>query len=89
MKRTSPALVVTFASLLVLGIAGAAPGGDERSDKFRQMEEILPTPNDCRTASGAPGHGYWQQRADYEIDVELDDERQHITGSERIRYHNR
>jgi hypothetical protein len=56
--------------------------------KFRQLEEILPTPNHYRTASGAPGDAYWQQRADYEIDVELNDEQQRIIGSETIHYTN-
>lgn len=58
------------------------------SDRFRQLEEILPTPNEYRAASGAPGHRYWQQRADYTIRVELDDARQRITGSETITYYN-
>jgi hypothetical protein len=57
-------------------------------DKFRQLEEILPTPNDQRTASGAPGHKYWQQKVDYVIDVELDDATQRIIGKETITYHN-
>ena len=57
-------------------------------DKFRQLEEILPTPNEYRTASGAPGHKYWQQKADYSIDVELDDVNQKIIGSATITYHN-
>jgi hypothetical protein len=52
------------------------------------LEEILPTPNDYRTASGAPGHRYWQQRADYVIDVELDDVNQRIIGRETITYKN-
>ena len=43
------------------------------SDKFRQLEEILPTPNVYRTASGAPGHKYWQQQVDYNINIKLDD----------------
>ena len=59
------------------------------ADPFRQLDEILPSPNDQRTASGAPGHGYWQQRVDYVIDVELDDDRHTLTGSERITYFNR
>ena len=58
------------------------------SDKFRQLEEILPTPNEQRTASGAPGHAYWQQRADYTINVELDDANQRLTGSETVTYYN-
>ena len=58
------------------------------SDKFRQLEEILPTPNDQRAASGAPGSKYWQQRADYVIDVELDDVNQRIIGKETVTYKN-
>jgi hypothetical protein len=58
------------------------------SDKFRQLEEILPTPNEQRAASGAPGRAYWQQRADYNINVELDDVNQRIIASETITYHN-
>ena len=57
-------------------------------DLFRQLEEWLPTPNEYRTASGAPGRGYWQQRADYVIDVELDDEKQRLIGRETITYFN-
>ena len=58
------------------------------SDKFKQLEENLPTPNEYRTASGAPGNKYWQQRADYVIDVELDDVNQRIIGKETITYQN-
>ena len=41
-------------------------------NKFEQLGTILPTPNEYRTASGAPGPKYWQQRADYDIKCELD-----------------
>jgi hypothetical protein len=58
------------------------------TDKFRQLEELLPTPNEQRTASGAPGRGYWQQRADYTIDAELNDANQSIAGRETIVYSN-
>ncbi|MEZ6107766.1 MAG: M1 family metallopeptidase [Pirellulaceae bacterium] len=60
----------------------------EQEDKFRQLDEILPTPNVYRTASGAPGHQYWQQRADYDIAVRLDDAEQRIIGDELITYTN-
>ena len=80
-------LVLAFLALLGLGVASAVEH-QERPDKFRQLDELLPTANVYRTASGAPGHQYWQQRADYEIDVELDDENQRLVGSERITYHN-
>ncbi|MCS6833756.1 MAG: M1 family peptidase, partial [Flammeovirgaceae bacterium] len=58
------------------------------TSKFKQLDEELPTPNSYRTASGAPGHDYWQQQADYQIDVELDEENRRIIGSETITYHN-
>ena len=59
-----------------------------QSDKFKQLGELLPTPNDYRAASGAPGPRYWQQRADYSIDVELDDANQRIIGKETVTYRN-
>ena len=57
-------------------------------DAFRQLDEVLPTPNSWRAASGAPGHEYWQQKVDYDIAVELNDDRQMLTGSEEITYTN-
>ena len=60
----------------------------DQQDKFRQLEEILPTPNDYRTASGSPGYKYWQQQIDYVINVEIDDENQNLIGSEEITYTN-
>ena len=45
------------------------------NSKFKQLYEELPTPNVYRTASGAPGHEYYQQKADYQINVELDEEK--------------
>ncbi|WP_150000990.1 M1 family metallopeptidase, partial [Iodidimonas gelatinilytica] len=57
-------------------------------DAFRQMEEVWPTPTSYRTGSGAPGHAYWQQEADYKIRVSIDDETQTLTGSETITYKN-
>ena len=47
-----------------------------KEDPFKQLQELLPSPNDNRLASGAPGPGYWQQKADYHIKVTLDDEKQ-------------
>ncbi len=78
-------LVWLFAICFSCTFSGAAEFGE---GKFRQLEEILPTPNAYRTASGAPGHEYWQQRADYDIQVELDDEAQRIIGTEKIQYTN-
>jgi hypothetical protein len=56
--------------------------------KFEQLGETLPTPNSYRTGSGAPGRNYWQQRADYAIEAEVDDNTQMLTGSETITYYN-
>lgn len=55
---------------------------------FRQMYDLLPTANTYRTATGAPGHEYYQQRADYDIKVELDDDNQKIYGEETITFFN-
>jgi hypothetical protein len=57
-------------------------------NKFEQLGTILPTPNECRSASGAPGGKYWQQKADYDIDVKLDEKNLSIIGTETITYHN-
>ncbi len=57
-------------------------------NNFRQLGEDLPTPNVYRSASGAPGHEYWQQEADYDIKLRLDDDTQRISGEETITYHN-
>lgn len=57
-------------------------------NKFEQLGTILPTPNEYRTASGAPGTKYWQQRADYDIDVTLDEKNLTATGTETVTYHN-
>jgi hypothetical protein len=60
----------------------------DQGDPFRQLEEILPTPTEARLASGAPGPGYWQNRADHRIEVTLDADAHRIIGSEWIDYHN-
>ena len=60
----------------------------QKPNKFRQLEEDLPTANTYRTASGAPGHQYWQQKADYKMDIRLDDDKQRIYGEEEITYTN-
>ncbi|MFN6127890.1 MAG: M1 family metallopeptidase [Planctomycetota bacterium] len=59
-----------------------------QEDKFRQLEEILPTPNSYRSAAGEPGPDYWQQHVDYTIDVKLDEAENSISGSETICYRN-
>ena len=58
------------------------------NNKFSQMYDVMATPNMFRTASGAPGPAYYQQQADYKIDIELDDKKSTIKGSEVITYYN-
>ncbi|MEM6748773.1 MAG: aminopeptidase, partial [Pseudomonadota bacterium] len=55
---------------------------------FEQLDDVLPTPNVYRAATGEPGPEYWQQQADYDISVELDEKAKRIKGSEVITYTN-
>ncbi len=81
-------LLAAGLGLLLAPLLGRAQNSNSGTDKFAQLETLLPTPNEYRTASGAPGPRYWQQRADYNIKVSLDDQKQAITGSETITYTN-
>ena len=72
--------------LIILIIIGQATS--QNIDKFKQLDQEIATPNLYRTASGYPGHGYWQNRADYTIDVKLNDDNQSIDGFETISYTN-
>jgi len=62
--------------------------GSNHGNKFEQLGSILPTPNEYRTASGAPGPKYWQQRCDYDIKAELDEPNLRLNGSETVTYFN-
>tara|TARA_X000001036_G_scaffold314666_1_gene293103 strand:+ start:4189 stop:6561 length:2373 start_codon:yes stop_codon:yes gene_type:complete len=72
--------------LIILIIIGQLTS--QNIDKFKQLDQEIATPNLYRTASGYPGHGYWQNRADYTIDVKLNDDDQSIDGFETISYTN-
>ena len=76
--------------LLCMGILFStnAQNSDQGATKFQQLYQELPTPNTYRNAAGAPGHQYWQQRADYDMKIEIDDEKQRILGEETITYYN-
>ncbi len=78
--------VLSLCLLITVGLTAQDRG--ENRNKFKQLKEELATPNVYRTASGAPGHEYWQQKADYNIKIELDDEKQKIYGEETITYTN-
>lgn len=89
MKRiiTSFLLMVSGAGVLFAQDIRNNPGSNH-GNKFEQLGTILTTPNEQRTASGAPGVKYWQQRADYTIKCELDEKNLRLKGSETITYFN-
>ena len=79
--------IFTFCwAMMASGVLYAQTNGD--NSKFKQLGTELPTPNTYRSASGAPGHQYWQQKADYVIDASLNDDNQSMKGSETITYTN-
>jgi hypothetical protein len=79
--------VLTFAAIGSANAAVNQTKGDFE-DKFRQLDESLPTPNVYRNAAGEPGHEYWQQQVDYKIKAKLDEEKRRIDASQIITYHN-
>ncbi|MEO0574303.1 MAG: M1 family metallopeptidase [Pseudomonadota bacterium] len=84
-------LLATAGLTMVSGAIHADPTRQSKGtfdDRFRQLDEQLPTPNSYRTASGAPGHEYWQQRADYRINAVLDETARRITGTQTVTYTN-
>ena len=80
MKR----ILLSLVALATLGLSAQ----NVNNSKFRQLGQELPTPNVYRTASGAPGHEYYQQQADYNMSITLEDETQRIYGEETITYTN-
>jgi hypothetical protein len=80
-----------LAFIFLVGLTVSAFAQDQPQPwkgKFEQLGETLPTPNGYRTGSGAPGPNYWQQRADYVINAEVDDNTHVLTASETITYYN-
>ena len=81
-KYYSLAFIITIPAILF----GQNP--NLNYNKFKQLKEEVATPNVYRTASGAPGHEYYQNEADYVMNIFLNDQNQKLTGSETIKYHN-
>ena len=69
-------------------LIASAYGQNTNENPFKQLGQDLPTPNSYRTASGSPGHEYWQQQADYKMDLEIDDDKMRLYGEETITYTN-
>ena len=84
-------LIVASAFILLSGSAMAQldknPGANH-GNRFEQLDFLLQGPNEYRTASGAPGPRYWQQRADYDITVDIDEPNNVLTGTETVTYYN-
>ena len=87
-KSAKILLLMTFMSQLIMAQNILNNPGSNHGNKFEQLGSILTTPNEQRTASGAPGVKYWQQRANYNINCELDEKNLTLKGSETITYFN-
>ncbi|KAB2808080.1 M1 family metallopeptidase [Phaeocystidibacter luteus] len=74
--------------IFALGSIGLFAQENTNQSLFRQLGQELPTPNVYRTGAGAPGHEYYQQKADYEMKIHLNDDEQRIDGEEEITYTN-
>ena len=82
--------LLAFLLISVIGMAQPPQSnpGSNHGNRFEQLGYLLQSPNEYRTASGAPGPKYWQQRADYDMSVELDEPNLRLTGTETITYFN-
>ncbi|MBO6504945.1 MAG: M1 family metallopeptidase [Kordiimonadaceae bacterium] len=85
--------LIVFSTLIALASGAATADAVKQTkakfdDKFRQLDEVLPTANVYRNAAGEPGHEYWQQKVDYDIKVALDENNRRITASETVTYQN-
>ncbi len=88
MKRLTLLLLLAFTGMLTNAQDIKNNPGSNHGNRFEQLGTILPTPNEYRTASGAPGPKYWQQRCDYDITCELDEPNRRLNGKETITYFN-
>jgi hypothetical protein len=84
---------IFIALLLTLSLVSAQAqplrnAGSNHGNRFEQLDYLLQDPNEYRTASGAPGPKYWQQRADYDINVDINEEANVLTGTETVTYFN-
>ncbi|MEP3836703.1 MAG: M1 family metallopeptidase [Algibacter sp.] len=76
-------LFIVFASLISIHAQTNPWQG-----KFEPIDNMIAPPNSYRTASGAPGNAYWQQRANYKIKAVIDEANNILTGEESITYFN-
>lgn len=81
-------IVVSFTTTAQENEEGAVKKGHTNTNKFKQLYDEFSTPNMYRSASGAPGPAYYQQQADYKMDIVLDDKNAKLSGYETITYTN-
>jgi len=83
-------LLISLLSFIIITSVNAAivQSKGDFVDKFRQLDEVLPTPNDYRNAAGEPGKEYWQQKVDYDIDVTLDETKRRVVAKQTVTYTN-
>lgn len=80
--------IVIFLLPLMVSFNFKAQKESYNNNKFKQLDQELATPNVYRTGAGAPGYKYYQNKADYKMEIALDDDNQKISGKETITYHN-
>jgi len=88
MTTKTTAVLLALMSTAMLAPLPRVIADESNQQAFAQLGYLLDTPTETRLASGAPGPEYWQQRADYKIDVTVDDAKQKILGKEQITYSN-
>lgn len=86
--RILPGLLFILLSSSVLAQDIRNNPNSNHANRFEQLGTILTTPNEYRTASGAPGPKYWQQKCDYNIVADLDETNHVLTGKETLTYFN-
>ena len=81
-------------SVLIVNFSVLAQKSDKKNighindNPFRQLTDLFATPNKYHNASGAPGVDYYQQKVDYSMNIELDDEKKKLYGEQTITYYN-
>ncbi|SHH10633.1 M1 family metallopeptidase [Flagellimonas flava] len=91
-KYCFASILFLFGALVMAQEEGESKEGREpghlNQSRFKQLYEEFSTPNTYRSASGAPGPDYYQQRADYKMNLELDDKNAKLYGEETVTYYN-
>ena len=88
MKKNIIFLIISVLLFPIENISQQKQTEKINTNKFRQLNQEFASPNMFRTASGAPGPAYYQQQADYIINIELDDANKKIYGDEIVTYTN-